>query len=83
MRRKDKVSDLKDRGDRSDQMRRQSFTCIGSDKNAHWVEFHPSAYLCLPLQQVTCKSEDDVGVNEDCPQVNDAGVGFPSSRRPR
>lgn len=41
------------------------------------------SYLCFSLQQVTCKSKYDVGVNEDCPQVYDAGVGLPSSGRPR
>ena len=39
----------------------------------------PDPYLCFSLQQVTCKSKYDVGVNEDCPQVYDAWVGLPSS----
>ena len=42
-----------------------------------------NSYPCFPLQQVTCKSKYDVGVNEDRPQVYDAGVGLPSSGRPR
>lgn len=32
---------------------------------------------------MTCKSKYDVGVDEDRPQVYDAGVGLPSSGRPR
>lgn len=42
-----------------------------------------SSYLCFSPQEVTCKSKYDVGVNEDCPQVYEVGVGLLSSRRPR
>lgn len=39
------------------------------------------SYLGFSLQQVTRKSEYDVGVDEDRPQVYDAGVGLPISGR--
>lgn len=41
------------------------------------------SYPCFSLQEVTCKSKYDVGVNKDCPQVYDAGVGLPTSGGPR
>lgn len=41
------------------------------------------SYLCFSLQQVTCKSKYDVGVDEDRPQLYDAGVGLPISGRTR